>query len=617
MYILFIFIVAIYTYITQQGGERNKKIVCILFAFLGVIVIAVMLYFCSVKVHAFYSYVYHKCCIVKQEPEEARIAIEDAYNNDNGYATAVGDFFFYIQGDYGKAIHYYDKALSVKPEDPELNFLIGRAYRSRQTEEGDLGDAIRHLEFAVSKHSDKASYNFELAMAYFDNHRYADAENCFKVVIDNTTQKTEKAEGYFWRGRTRVAQYKFDLAVEEDFDKAIDRVKTNEEYYFWRGFAHYQSGTYDAIKAAREDFITAKTLDDINDNSDRYDSYIEAASRKLILGGWGDNDGGRPDYTVDEINAGFLGNQITFNSISDSTIGHEKNFVGARLASTDGLFEPDGIDVEDGETYTIRLFVHNNSPKGEDAIAEEVKATFSLPTTASKMHTIIGYIDCPNAKPTRYWDGVTLLSDDLFYIEYVEGSARYSNNLGTVSILDDVITSGTLLGYDKLDGKIPGCYQYDGVVAIEVKVHKAIAAWLSVVARLKGSTEWMEVVNAKIGDEVEYQIEYVNLLSETVNDVAIRDILPTNVRYVEGSTMLYNSNYPDGVLLKDNDRTVTTTGINVGSYLSKGNAYVRFTGRIVDNTLAEGANRLVNWANVTINGMVYNDDVSIMVDKRQ
>ena len=35
------------------------------------------------------------------------------------------------------------------------------------------------------------------------------------------------------------------------------------------------------------------------------------------------------------------------------------------------------------------------------------------------------------------------------------------------------------LGYDKLDGKIPGCYEYDGEVTIQVKVHKSVAAKLS------------------------------------------------------------------------------------------------------------------------------------------
>ena len=45
---------------------------------------------------------------------------------------------------------------------------------------------------------------------------------------------------------------------------------------------------------------------------------------------WGDSDGGRPSYTLEEINSDILGDKVVLNSISDSVIGNEKNFVGVR-----------------------------------------------------------------------------------------------------------------------------------------------------------------------------------------------------------------------------------------------------------------------------------------------
>ena len=164
-----------------------------------------------------------------------------------------------------------------------------------------------------------------------------------------------------------------------------------------------------------------------------------------------------------------------------------------------------------------------------------------------------------------------------------------------------------------MNGEIPGCYEYSGVVTINVKVHTSVAAKVSKQVRIKGTKTWSESVNAKVGDEVEYQIEYVNLLSQTVNDVMIRDVLPTNVEYVNDSTYLYNANYQSGVKLADN--TLTTSGINIGSYSAKGNAYVRFTGKVVDKSLACGSNQLVNWASATVNKSVYKDDASVMVSK--
>ena len=259
------------------------------------------------------------------------------------------------------------------------------------------------------------------------------------------------------------------------------------------------------------------------------------------------------------------------------------------------------------------MFVHNNSPKGEEAIAKGVKATFSLPTTVAKSQTIIGYIDSSNAAPTRYWDEVTLNANEDFYLEYVDGSAMYNNNIGDFKLPNEVVTSGALVGYTSMNGEIPGCYEYSGVVTINVKVHTSVAAKVSKQVRIKGTKTWSESVNAKVGDEVEYQIEYVNLLSQTVNDVMIRDVLPTNVEYVNDSTYLYNANYQSGVKLADN--TLTTSGINIGSYSAKGNAYVRFTGKVVDKSLACGSNQLVNWASATVNKSVYKDDASVMVSK--
>ena len=356
-----------------------------------------------------------------------------------------------------------------------------------------------------------------------------------------------------------------------------------------------------------------------------YKTILSVAAAAIVSGAtlvpanvlaWGDSAGGRTVYTIAQINEGALGDTITFNSITDSKIGDERNFVGAKLSSDTGtVWKANEITVKDGETYTIRLYVHNNSPLGTEKVAENVSVNFSLPTTVAKSQTVIGYINSSNATPDRYWDEVKLVSENDFYIEYVEGSAKYTNaKLGTVSLPNEVITSGAKIGYEALDGKIPGCFAYDGYVTVEVKVHNSVTSKLSKTVRIKGTKGWNESVDAKIGDEVEFQIEYVNLTNETVDNVMIRDILPTNMEYVADSTYLYNANYQSGVQVVEN--TVTTTGINIGSYAAQGNAYVRFTAKVVNKNLACGANQLVNWANVTVKSAVTGkDDASVMVNR--
>ena len=336
----------------------------------------------------------------------------------------------------------------------------------------------------------------------------------------------------------------------------------------------------------------------------------------VVVNAWGDSNNGRKTYTIADINNGALSDgTITFNSITDGKIGDERNFVGARLTTgNSSVYNANEINVEDDQIYTIRLYVHNNSPKGTNAVAKDVSVEFSLPTTVSTEHTVIGYINSSNATPTRYWDEVKLKSDDNFYMEYVSGSAQYRNANGVFALPDTIINQDTKIGYTSMNGEIPGCFEYDGEVTIQVKVHKSVSAKLSKTVRIKGSGEkFGEAVTAKVGDEVEFQIEYVNLLADSVKDVMIRDVLPTNMEYVAGSTVLYNSNYKTGKALPED--TLTTTGLNIGSYNSKGNAYIRFTAKVVDKTLACGTNQLVNWASSTAASKVTKDDASVMVEK--
>ena len=358
-----------------------------------------------------------------------------------------------------------------------------------------------------------------------------------------------------------------------------------------------------------------------------YKAILSVAATTIVAGAsmvpanvlaWGDSSNGRQTYTLDEINAGDLGNTITFNSITNGKIGDERNFVGAKLVGSNAtVWNADEITVKDGDTIIVRLYVHNNSPLGTSAIAEGVKAYFSLPTTVAKSQNVIGYISASNATPNRYWDEVKLTSDDDFYVEYVEGSAKYTNTQGTFSLMNSIVVNdGAMLGFTSMDGKIPGCYEYDGQVTIELKVHKSVISKLSKTVRKAGThDEFTESINAKVGDEVEFQIEYKNLTDSQVDNVMIRDILPTNMEYVEGSTVLYNTNHQSGLKLDQN--TVATSGINIGSYVAKGNAFVRFTAKVVNKTLACGNNQLVNWANVTVNSNVVKDDASVMVDQTE
>ena len=364
---------------------------------------------------------------------------------------------------------------------------------------------------------------------------------------------------------------------------------------------------------------------------------------------WGDNGGGRPSYTEEEIDNGAIGATeisdgenykesdnypgiIVFNSISDSAIGNEKNFVGTRectiqangrcnAATKETIWNANEITVKDGQTYIIRAYIHNNNPNGEDAVAENTMVSFIVPTDSAKEIEVNGIISSSNATPSKYWDDVVFKSERLFHLEYVYGSALFTNNgigKGGLSIGDEVVTNaangGMLIGYDKLDGRIPGCYQYDSFVTIQVKaVFDDFMAKTQV--RHAGDKEWQDTITANVGDKVEFQIEYQNISDEWQNNVVIRNILPPNLSYISGSTKIKNSSHPNGATV--NEDHIIDDGIQVGDYGPDANVYVIFTAEVVDDSLANGQNTLINWGRASVNGeKLLKDDAKVIVQKR-
>jgi len=304
---------------------------------------------------------------------------------------------------------------------------------------------------------------------------------------------------------------------------------------------------------------------------------------------WGPD---RPSYTLNQLNNGILDDKIVFNSISDNPyIGHEFNFVSARdqAIGDHGLNNIwyDAIDVEPGKTYLIRLFVHNNSPLGLNAVAKDVIATFNIPTAVGKSIEVNGFIDSSNATPKRIWDNVFFQSNKDFCLRYVEGSALLENNgLGSgggISLSDSIVThTGVLIGYDELDGLIPGCFQYACYICILVQPvfvegeDENSGFMVETSARSEGERQWKYThLQAEVGEILSFQIHYRNLGNISSSDVSV-SVLPTEelkLKLISGTTFLYKTTSQDGIKL---DNTITSTGVNIGDYEPNDDGYVSF-----------------------------------------
>lgn len=361
-----------------------------------------------------------------------------------------------------------------------------------------------------------------------------------------------------------------------------------------------------------------KLINFIKNHSIISGSILVAAVAPALVWAWGP---ARPSFTIEK-----PADYITFNSITNNPVigGDEKDFVGIREVGSNAKWT-NNMKVQNGKEYYVRMYVHNNAASNLNLVAENVVAKLNVPTTTAKNVTVQGQISASNAKPTTVWDEATFSSDNDFNLAYVAGSALFENNgMGTTKLPDSIVNNtGAKLGYDKLDGKIPGCFQYAGYVTVKVKAQVSqpqektnIDLAKTVRNKTNGEKSWVETVNAKSGDTVQFQIHAKNTGSAGIQNLVIRDILPKGLNYVAGSTKLYNTSNPKG--LKVSDNVIQNSGINIGSYQPNGDAYVRFDATVsAENSLPVcGDNTLTNIAQASDQKIVKNDTASVKVTKK-
>lgn len=325
----------------------------------------------------------------------------------------------------------------------------------------------------------------------------------------------------------------------------------------------------------------------------------------------------------------------------EGIVTDEGDFVGAREdtginAGTANVWN-NNQKVEDGKEYIVRLYVHNNNPYGREAVAENVKVAFDVPYSSEEADgrqqvTARGYITSSNATPNKYWDKVNFYTENnqKFHLEYVFGSALLenngigskANNNGTgLTLSDDVIRAadgGTLIGYDALDGRIPGCYDYDSYVTIKVKAVYDYDFTIEKQARVVGDTDrtWKTTVNAKVGDKVEFLIQYKNTSDQEQTRVAIKDLLPTNLRYVDGTLRIYNATHPNNDKVRDATTPLFGGGsLAVGNYAPNANVFLSYQAEVVDNNLECGSNTLVNWTQAGVGDTTLTDFARVVLNK--
>lgn len=311
---------------------------------------------------------------------------------------------------------------------------------------------------------------------------------------------------------------------------------------------------------------------------------------------------------------------ITFNSITDNPAqGDERNFMQVRASDASNSTYADSIALTAGKQYTVFMYYHNNAASNLNLVAEGTYAKAQIPAIVASGGAgtkAVGYVGASNATPREVWDDITFTNatgGDIA-LRMVPGSAKI-NNFGATNgatLSDNIVTTGATLGYNALDGRVPGCNQYAGYVTFNLVADQANFS-VEKLVRLSGTSTWSKSVTAKVNDTVEYQIQYKNTGTTAQNNVVLKDTLPTSITYVTGSSYLKNATYPNANKVSDN--IVASSGINIGNYTSGSNAYVKFSSKVTDKNLVCGTNTLVNKVVVeTANGSK-SDTANVVVTK--
>jgi hypothetical protein len=179
-----------------------------------------------------------------------------------------------------------------------------------------------------------------------------------------------------------------------------------------------------------------------------------------------------------------------------SLVSDTKDSTGRPLAkANDGSGEQwsNSIAVEDSKRYAIRMYIHNNAASNLNLVAENVSAQLLVPNAAGYSLDVEGILSSSNSLPGLVFDSATFQSKEMFWLEYIGGSALYVTNaaLGGMLVPDSLAEGGAALGYESLDGLVPGCTKYSGWLTLMLKAHTG-----SVPLVLTGGVE----AKFKIGD---------------------------------------------------------------------------------------------------------------------
>ena len=306
----------------------------------------------------------------------------------------------------------------------------------------------------------------------------------------------------------------------------------------------------------------------------------------------------------------------TFNSITDNpTIGDERDFVRVGEINADVTDLKNEIEVVPGRQYLVYVYFHNNASSTYNdkahnnagvALRTRMATSFSTVLTPAQKGTITAKITAENSNPASVWDEAYMTTNtDKVLLHYVEGSAKIRNDWsanGSVMPSSLFTEGGTLLGLNALNGVIPGCEEYHGVVTYVLQAEE-LGGSIDKTVSIDGES-YHESTYLKPGEEAYFQLAINNTGDVALTNAVIKDELPEGLTLVPGSVQLRANDSTTWDQLTDG---ILGTGLNLGTIGTGNVVYVRYKVKAGEDFDCTGK-ELTNHATLTYDSEVASGD---------
>ena len=295
------------------------------------------------------------------------------------------------------------------------------------------------------------------------------------------------------------------------------------------------------------------------------------------------------------INTPSYGDEEHFNTIAPVVTGQ---------SPTDASYSGTATAIP-GKEYWIRTLVHNDANQntnclpihdnpvinnctqvdpGSIGIATNTNVRLSIASGTANGVDVMTYISASNSNPSVIWDSSSLQNNNqAFNVSYVSGSAVLYNGFhpSGLSLPDSIdSSSGTLIGYQQMNGVIPGCFNFSAYVYVKVLVTAPALKVNKLVRPISpANAAWSKSMSAKAGQEVQWKITYQDVGSTVDKNITIRDPLPKDLSLVPNSIKWYDANNT-GTVQPNN--ALSAGGVNLGNYAPSPND---INGEIVFDTI--------------------------------